>query len=120
METITAVAGSIILAPSSEPFVPASPCAETAPQDAQELERNLQFLQMFEANVAIEVAADTQALKLHHPDWVQAYEDAMPHTATTEELMELLITAPSAYAKGLISGLCSMRIEMAAISGRFF
>jgi len=95
-------------------------CFDTGDQDAQNLERTCQLLQKFEANVAIEVSADSQALRIHHPEWVQAYEDAMPHTACTDELMALLISAPTAYAKGLISGLCSMRIEMAAISGRFF
>ena len=101
-------------------YVASSPCPQTAPQDLQELERNLQFLQLFEANVAIEVTADIQALKLDHPEWFQAYEDAMPHTASAEELMELLISAPTPYAKGLIAGLCGMRVEMAAVSGRFF
>lgn len=102
---------------SGEPVQPTSPYAATVSPDVREVERNLDRCMQFAANVAIETAADTQALQIH-PEWLQAFEDAMPVTATPEELMDLLLSAPTPYTKGLIAGICATRIEMAAISGR--
>lgn len=83
----------------------------------EEIEQTFDRCMLFSANVAIETTTETQQLK-QYQDWLWSFEDAMPVTATPDELLELLTTAPTPYAKGLIAGICAARIEMAAISGR--
>ncbi len=94
--------------------LPVNTPAETSPA---EIEATLDRCMLFSANVAIETTTQTQALK-QHPEWFWRFEDAMPVTATPEELLELLVSAPTDYARGMIAGICAARIEMAAISGR--
>ncbi len=110
-QSLTSVIGSFV---SPLPATNLSPSVEASPA---EIEATLDRCTLFAANVAIETTTQTQALKLH-PDWFWHFEDAMPVTATPEELLELLVSAPTDYARGLVAGICAARIEMAAVSGR--
>lgn len=111
-QSLTSVIGSFVSLPPSA--AAPNPSFEATPD---EIEATLDRCTLFSANVAIETTTQTQALK-QYPDWLWHFEDAMPVTATPEELLELLISAPTEYARGLIAGICAARIEIAAVSGR--
>lgn len=51
-------------------------------------------------------------------DWFAAYEDAQPDTAPRSEVVELMASAPTDFARGLIYGKYLMRLEIAAITKR--
>lgn len=54
------------------------------------------------------------------PDWFAYFEDVQAFSAPKADLMELLRTAPTPFAKGLIYGIVLMRQELAAVTGRDF
>jgi hypothetical protein len=54
------------------------------------------------------------------PDWFYLYDDTNPDTAKRTELVDLLESAPNLFAMGLIYGKFTMRLELAAVTGRSF
>lgn len=62
-----------------------------------------------------------EAIRTKYPDWYAMYEDVMPDTvATRSEMIELWTTAPTDWAKGLIYGKFTLRLEIAAHTGIAF
>jgi len=59
-------------------------------------------------------------ISLTFAEWYAFYEDVAPDNAPREDLIELLRTAPNAFAQGLVYGKFTMRLEIAAITGREF
>ena len=64
--------------------------------------------------------ADMARLENDAPDWCAFYEDAQPDSADRATLVELLRTAPSDFARGLLYGNFLMRMTIAGITGRDF
>ncbi|MES2977565.1 MAG: hypothetical protein V4731_04010 [Pseudomonadota bacterium] len=60
------------------------------------------------------------ALALAYPDWYALYDITMPDSASRAEVVELLSTAPNDFALALMYGKYTMRLEIAAITGREF
>lgn len=81
------------------------------------LEQTLDRCMRFAADVAIETTADLQTLACHQ-QWLEKLEDAMTLLASPDQLLDLLVSAPTPYAKGLIAGICAAKIDVATISGR--
>ena len=54
------------------------------------------------------------------PDWFAYFEDVQAFSAPKSDLMELLRTAPTPFARGLIYGIVLMRQELAVVTGRDF
>jgi len=81
---------------------------------------SLDTLQMIEAAVAQETMMDLNVIRDVHPDWHAMYEVLDIATSPSEDILELLITAPNSFARGLIGGVLRMRLEIAAITGRGF
>jgi hypothetical protein len=79
--------------------------------------RDLQFK---EAVAARCVVAEMAELRRCHPGWFHRMDDAEPDTASSDELLELLRDAPTAFAKGLVFGKFQLRMELAAMTGRSF
>lgn len=59
-------------------------------------------------------------LERHHPDWYELYEDTSPDTASRADVVELMYSAPTDFALGLLYGKFTMRVEIASITGREF
>lgn len=59
-------------------------------------------------------------LQVNHPDWYELFEDTFPDNAPREEVVELMASAPTDFAKGLMFGKFSMRLELEAVTGRAF
>lgn len=68
------------------------------------------------------VRCDTRMKELQqsHPDWYELFDDTLPDTAPREEVVELMLSAPNDFAMGLMYGKYTMRLEMAAVTGREF
>lgn len=64
--------------------------------------------------------AEIAELQRCHPAWSHWMEDRDPNTTSADELLELLRTAPTSFAKGLIYGKLRLRMELAATTGRWF
>jgi hypothetical protein len=77
-------------------------------------------LQQLEAEGIECCQAEMKALREQHALWFYAYEDADPDTAGPEEVLALLQSAPDGFAKGLIFGKFTLRMQIAAITGRGF
>lgn len=48
------------------------------------------------------------------PDWFAEFEDNSLETATSDELLAMLGSAPNAFAKGMLFGALMMRLEHAS------
>lgn len=59
-------------------------------------------------------------LRQVHPGWYAAYDEAMIDTADRAVYVELLNTAPTPFAVGLLYGKFAMRMEIEQITGRAF
>ena len=55
-----------------------------------------------------------------HPDWAEYFDDVDPFSATHEELIDLINSAPTEGAVMLLYGFYSARVEIAAMTGRPF
>ena len=73
-----------------------------------------------ERKVLMTCEAKIQELADKYPDWWALYEDALPDTAPRGELIELMDAAPNDFALALVYGKFTLRIEIAAITGRSF
>lgn len=71
-----------------------------------------------EALAARACSADLQALEREHPQWLAEFDDANPDVADLDELLVLLSSAPTAFARGLIKGRIDLRMQMARITLR--
>ena len=66
-------------------------------------------------------AAHWETIRTKYPDWHAMYEDVMPDTvATRSEMIELWTTAPTDWAKGVMYGKFTLRLEIAAHTGIAF
>ncbi len=61
-----------------------------------------------------------QSVQANHPDWYADYEDGDVFTASREVLSELVNTAPTDFARGLLVGVMMFRQQLAIITGRSF
>lgn len=61
-----------------------------------------------------------QDLQARHPDWFELYDDTVPDNAPRADVVELLASAPNDFAKGLMYGKFTMRVELEAVTGRAF
>lgn len=59
-------------------------------------------------------------LRETHPDWYELFEDTFPDNAPRAEVVELMASAPTDFAKGMMFGKFSMRLELEAVTGRAF
>lgn len=55
-----------------------------------------------------------------HPDWYELFEDTLPDNAPRAEVVELMLSAPNDFSKGLMFGKFSMRLELEAVTKRAF
>ena len=79
----------------------------------------LHYMQQLEARATLECSGEMEELRTQFPDWFALYEDMQPDTAGCEEVLALLTSAPNAFSKGLMMGKFSIRMEYAAITGRW-
>jgi hypothetical protein len=80
----------------------------------------IQRLQELEAQAARACQDDMRQLREQHPLWLFHFEDAEADTADADALIDLLVSAPNAFAKGLIFGKFTLRMQLAAITSRSF
>lgn len=80
----------------------------------------LQRLQGLEAQGLIQCQQEMSDLRQDHALWFSEFEDIDPDTADVEDVLSLLQTAPSGFAKGLIFGKFTLRMQLAAVTGRGF
>jgi hypothetical protein len=59
-------------------------------------------------------------LSTKHPAWFELYDETLPDNAPRAEVVELMATAPTDFAIGLLYGKFTMRLELEAITGRPF
>jgi len=64
------------------------------------------------------VEAQMRQLEREFPEWFAYFDETGPDVARREEVVELMATAPNAFALGLLFGKYSMRIEIESITGR--
>lgn len=76
----------------------------------------------YEAEIMALQRCDQQmtALQKTHSEWYELFEDALPDSACRADLVELLASAPNAFALGLLYGKYTMRLEIEALTGRPF
>lgn len=77
----------------------------------------LEMLQRLEAEVAMSNLHEMRQIEQQHPGWFELYESFQVEHCSGEELQSLLASAPTGYAKGLVTGALKVRLEMAAASG---
>lgn len=90
---------------------------ESAARDARVA---LATLQEIDLVVAQETLSEINVIREMHPEWHEQYEETDLETAPSEEVLQLLMTAPNSFAKGLISGVLRMRLAIAGITGMAF
>ena len=73
-----------------------------------------------EAQGARSILPEIAALRREHPVWLFRFEDVEPGTADAEEVLDLLMSAPNSFAKGLVFGMFTCRMQIAAVTGRAF
>lgn len=61
-----------------------------------------------------------QDLQVQHPDWFELFDDTLPDSAPRAEVVELMHTAPNDFARGMMYGKFTMRLELEAVTGRAF
>lgn len=61
-----------------------------------------------------------QTLTTIYPEWFLDLETIDPDFCTRDELENLLLTAPTDFIEGMLFGKLTMRIQMAAFTGRVF
>lgn len=54
------------------------------------------------------------------PEWFAYFEDSQAFSAPREDVLELMRTAPTPFAAGLMYGIFLMRQELAVMTGRDF
>lgn len=59
-------------------------------------------------------------LQQSHPDWFELFDDTLPDNAPRSEVVELMLSAPNDFSMGLMYGKYTMRLEIAAVTGRDF
>ena len=59
-------------------------------------------------------------LREQHADWFELFDDTLPDSAPRAEVVELMASAPSDFALGLMYGKFTMRLELEAVTGREF
>jgi hypothetical protein len=77
-------------------------------------------LQLKESIVARSVLAEMTELQRCHGAWLEWLHDTEANTASSDDLLDLLRSAPTAFAKGLLFGKFQLRVEAAARDGRCF
>lgn len=73
-----------------------------------------------ESVVVRDLFADIASLKDTHPDYFAYFDDVDPDTATREELLDLMTSAPNERVKYFLFGKYSMRLTIASVTGREF
>lgn len=73
-----------------------------------------------ETSAIASCAGDMLSLRASHPDWFALYDDTDTDSCLRAELVELMATAPTLFARGVCYGKFTMRIEIEAITGRPF
>lgn len=73
----------------------------------------------FEVRAAALCLPQLRQLAAEHPLWMDQYDDADPNVCSPEQLWDLLESAPTEFARGLIYGKLSLRTDAAAVTGRF-
>lgn len=81
---------------------------------------SLDLLQEVELTVAQETVMDLNVIREMHPEWHAQYESMDLARSSSEEILELLKSAPNSFAKGLLGGVLYMRLDIAAVTGRAF
>lgn len=61
-----------------------------------------------------------QELMAQFPAWFELYDDTLPDNAPRDEVVELMSSAPSDFALGLLYGKFTMRLELETMTGRPF
>ena len=61
-----------------------------------------------------------ESLRAQHPDWYEQMDDVAVDSAPRADIVELLHSAPNEFARGFIYGKFTMRMELAAVTGRPF
>ena len=61
-----------------------------------------------------------QELSVQFPAWFELYDETLPDNAPREEVVELMRSAPSDFAMGLLFGKFTMRLELETMTGRPF
>lgn len=97
-------------------------CAQIIPFESahRDVRVTLANLQEIDLLVAQETLTELNVIREMHPEWHAQYEETSLETAPSEEVLQLLLTAPNSFAKGLISGVLRMRLSIASITGLAF
>ncbi len=105
-----------------DPMTQALPSAQIASLDEfiRASMTSLDILQFIELTVAESTVMELNIIREMHPEWNEKYESIDIETAPSNELMDLLASAPNTFAKGLISGALRVRLSISAITGRTF
>lgn len=64
--------------------------------------------------------ADMRQLREQHPHWHADFDDLDPFVAERRHVEHLLQTAPTEWARGLLTGIMMFRQQIAAVTGRGF
>lgn len=62
--------------------------------------------------------AEMAKLETQFTQWWALFDDTSPYMAPRAEVVELMETAPNAFALGVFYGLYTMRLEIAAMTKR--
>jgi hypothetical protein len=64
--------------------------------------------------------SEIETLKETHPEFFAYFEDVDPDTAPRAELVDLMASAPNDQVKFFLFGKFTMRLTLAAVTGREF
>jgi ABC-type antimicrobial peptide transport system ATPase subunit len=78
----------------------------------------LNELQSLEVQTFLAISSDLSAIGEADAAWNALYDDTPVETAGADELLHMLRTAPTPFAKGMIAGALKMRLDIAAVTGR--
>jgi hypothetical protein len=77
-------------------------------------------LQQLEAQGLALCQADMKQLRDQFSLWYFELEDTDPDTADVHAVLTLLESAPNAFARGMVFGKFTLRMQIAALTGRGF
>jgi hypothetical protein len=91
--------------------------AESTAANSSYSEDGLRLMEL-EARAARACMADMKALEREHPAWLAQFDDVNPDVADMDELIELLDSAPTAFARGIVKGRIDLRLQVASVTLR--
>lgn len=78
------------------------------------------MLLQFQAHCVVETSAQMTQMRQQDAAWYDRYDEVHENAfaASPSDLLDLLSSAPTPFANGLVAGICSVLCSVASVTGR--